>query len=70
MLCFQVIARELDDNLKLRLKREEEYKISEVISELSAKIGGMDLKRVMKEKDELKKREETILKDVSIILLV
>lgn len=66
MFSLQVQARELDDNLKLRQKIEEENNICKEISELSTKIGGMDLQRVMREKEELKKKEETILKDVSI----
>lgn len=60
----------MDDNLKLRQKREEEDTIAKEISELSTKIGGMDLQRVIKEKEELKKREENILRDVSIILIL
>ncbi|KAG8306061.1 DNA repair protein rad50 [Homalodisca vitripennis] len=59
----QVRQRELDDNLKLRQKREEEKGVNEEILALSTKIGGMDLQKVIKEKEDLRKREETILRD-------
>uniref|UniRef100_A0A1B6KQF5 Zinc-hook domain-containing protein n=1 Tax=Graphocephala atropunctata TaxID=36148 RepID=A0A1B6KQF5_9HEMI len=59
----QVRQRELDDNLKLRQKREEEKGVNAEILALSTKIGGMDIQKVIKEKEQLKKKEETILND-------
>lgn len=65
---LQVHQRELDDNLKLRTKREEERVYKEEVSTLSTKIGGLDLKQVLQEKADLKSREETILRDVSTVI--
>lgn len=64
--CQQVHQRELDDNLKLRQKKEEEKSTNEEMSKLTAKIGGMDVKQVIKEKEQLKKKEESVLTKVSV----
>lgn len=51
--------------MKLRTKREEERVYNEEVTRLSTQIGGLDLKMVLVEKDDLKTSEETILRDVS-----
>lgn len=56
----------MDDNLKLRQKKEEEKSTNEEMSKLTAKIGGMDVKQVIKEKEQLKKKEESVLTKVSV----
>ena len=60
----QARERELEDNLKYRQKTEEAYNLRKELAELENKFGNLNYEDLKNRKENLKREEERIIKQV------